>query len=151
METIGVKRKPVRALVCILAVLVQGALGENNTTTPAPATGTSPASNGTLVLRIKINGVFVDLRNCTFTELEGVSCNSNLEHDVSVTRAASASGGTETWVIAMIVVNSVLVVIVMGVAIGSYYHKSQAQGPQEYPPEQDQQQVYGDMPGYPYA
>lgn len=143
----GTDRFLVRVLACLLVVHVPNALGQSNTTTPAPTTGTAPASNGTVFLRIRVNGVLVDLSNCTFTDLGGVTCNSNLQHDVSVTRADSSSAGTETWVIVMIVVNSVLLVIVMGVAIGSYFRKGQQ--PQE--PEQDQQQIYDGSPGYAYS
>ena len=134
----------------LLAALVPGSLGQANTTTPRPTTGTTAASNGTLLLRVKINGVFVDLTNCTLTELGDVTCNSNLQHDVSVTRADSP--GTESWVSIMLWINLVLVVVFgIGLIVGYILwcvERKKNSAPQDYQPVPGQEQpTYYDPQG----
>ena len=128
----------VLALLLLTFSLLPAALAQtNNTTTTVSGTG--------LLLRVKINGAFVNFTNCTLTDLGGLVCDSDLLHDVTVTRAEST--GTETWVIAVIVVIIVLVVIVAGVAIGSYFYKGKRNS-SSYQPVPNQQPGYP-MPGYP--
>jgi hypothetical protein len=134
----------------ILAALVPGSLGQANTTTPPPTTGTTPASNGTLLLRIKINGAFVDLTNCTLTNLGDVACNSNMQHDVLVKLAESL--GTESWVSVMLWVNFGLVAVFgIGLIVGYILwcvERKKNSAPQEYQPVPGQEQpTYYDPQG----
>jgi len=108
-----------RLLLLLLLPVLAGAQ------TPSPnATSAVP---GTVVLRVRINGVFVNMTNCTLSSLGSVTCNSDLQHDVTVTRADSP--GTESWVVAMIIVNSAVLVVVTGVAIGSYFYRARQPEP----------------------
>lgn len=88
-------------------------------TTTSPATTTPAPDPGTLLL-VKINGVTVNLSNCTWSVANGLDCKSDVLHDLTVTRAIGTSASTEPWVIAMIVVNSILLIVVGGVAIAAY-------------------------------
>jgi hypothetical protein len=129
----------VLALSLLAHFLLPVALAQSNTTT-ATVSGTG------LLLRVKINGAFVNFTNCTLTDLGGLVCDSDLLHDVTVTRAEST--GTETWVIAMIVVITVLLVIVAGVAIGSYFYRRKGSSTM-YQPVPNQQPGYYPPPEYP--
>lgn len=131
-----------KALVTLVlsAMLVPGSLAQGNTTTPAPG-------NGTLRLRVKINGVFVDISNCTLSDFGDVSCNSNLQHDVTVTRAEPAPG-TESWVVAMIFINLGLLLVFMVIVIAIYIVnscKSRQRSPEDQallPPEGQEPYAY---------
>lgn len=134
-------------LLALLLALQPGALAQSNTTT----SNTTVSGTG-LLLRVRINGVYVNFTNCTLTELGALHCDSDLQHDVTVTRAETT--GTEAWVVALIVVLFVLLVIVAGVAIGSYFYKrGQAGGayqPVPYPPDPAGYSQPGyPQPGYP--
>ena len=128
----------VLALLLLAMSHLPAALAQSNATTSA-VSGTG------LLLRVKINGAFVNFTNCTLTDLGGLVCDSDLLHDVTVTRAEST--GTETWVIAIIVVIIVLLVIVAGVAIGSYFYRRK--GDSMYQPVPNQPPSYFPQPGYP--
>lgn len=111
------------------------------TTTPAPEAGTR--------LLVLINGVYVNLTNCTWSVLYGPVCNTDLIHDLAVTPVDSTT--LETWVIALIAVLSVLFFVVMGVLIWAFCRKKKEmegfdpvpQAPPGYPPQAP--------PGYPAA
>lgn len=113
------------------ALLVLLGLPNAGATTNTTTSNTTDTSTGIFLL-IRVNGVDVNLTNCTWSVAGGLDCPSGLLHDVTVTRERAATG-TETWVVAMIVVNSVLLVVVGGVAIGAYFvrHRN-APGSSEY-------------------
>lgn len=113
-------------VLVLFSLMLASALGQttaasNNTTTAAPSTTPAVATVSGTILLVKINGVFVNLTNCSVDLLGGLNCTSDLQHDVTVVRVETT--GTEGWVIAMIVVNSVLLLVVGGVAVAGYFNR----------------------------
>jgi hypothetical protein len=151
-------------LLLLACCLIDPAAAQTNRTN---ATTTTPAPTGSgVVLVLYINGVFVNL-TCNVSLFGNISCASDYDHVVTVTRLEDSTDNTILYVLLGLMGG--LVVIVAGVAGAAYYNsrkntqnyqpmpvpQAPYPGPDDYLPEppQGQQgppgQQYGPYARYP--
>lgn len=104
-------------LLLLACCLIDPAAAQSNRTN---ATTTTPAPTGSgVVLVLYINGVFVNL-TCNVSLFGNISCASDYDHVVTVTRLADSTDNTILYVLLGLMGG--LVVIVAGVAGAAYYN-----------------------------
>jgi hypothetical protein len=103
---------PMIALVLqLLLLLLPGLLAQSTTTVLLT---TPPPTISGMVVRVKINGVYVDIAGCNISAFgAGVACSSDIGHDVTVTPLDST--GVEWWVWLIVAIAGLLLVILLAV------------------------------------
>ena len=151
----SVSKESLAALLLLLLAccLIDPAAAQTNRTN---ATTTTPAPTGSgVVLVLYINGVFVNL-TCNVSLFGNISCASDYDHVVTVTRLEDSTDNTILYVLLGLMGG--LVVIVAGVAGAAYYNsrkntqnyqpmpvpQAPYPGPEDYLPEPPP----GYTPGY---
>ena len=102
-----------------------------------------------MVVRVKINGVYVDIAGCNISAFgAGVACSSDIGHDVTVTPLDST--GVQWWVWLVVAIAGLLLVILLAVWLcGRADSFRQILSPQSeyYPVEPGYPPAYPGAPG----
>jgi hypothetical protein len=138
---------PMIALVLqLLLLLLPGLLAQSTTTVLLT---TPPPTISGMVVRVKINGVYVDIAGCNISAFgAGVACSSDIGHDVTVTPLDST--GSPWWVWLIVAIAGLLLVILLAVWLcGRADSLRQILSPQPayYPVEPGYSPAYPGVPG----
>ena len=79
----------------VLLLLSVSLLFASAATTTSAVLVTPPPTISGMVVRVKINGVYVDFAGCNISSFGDVACSSDIGHDVTVTPLEST--GLEWW------------------------------------------------------
>jgi hypothetical protein len=90
------------------------------TTTSVVLTTPSPTISG-MVVRVKINGVYVNFAGCNISSFGDLACTSDIGHDVTVTPLEST--GIQWWVWILVAVIGLMGAILLAIAVCGYYDK----------------------------
>jgi hypothetical protein len=137
----------VRQLLASVILLMPGLLAQSTTTVLLT---TPPPTISGMVVRVKINGVYVDIAGCNISAFgAGVACSSDIGHDVTVTPLDST--GVEWWVWLVVAIAGLLLVILLAVWLcgraDSLRQILSPQPPAYYPVEPGYPTAYPGVPG----
>ncbi len=103
----------VHQLLASVILLMPGLLAQSTTTVLLT---TPPPTFSGMVVRVKINGVYVDIAGCNISAFgAGVACSSDIGHDVTVTPLDST--GSPWWVWLIVAIAGLLLVILLAVSL----------------------------------
>jgi hypothetical protein len=136
----------VHQLLASVILLMPGLLAQSTTTVLLT---TPPPTISGMVVRVKINGVYVDIAGCNISAFgAGVACSSDIGHDVTVTPLDST--GSPWWVWLIVAIAGLLLVILLAVSLcGRADSLRQILSPQTayYPVEPGFPPAYPGVPG----
>ena len=100
-------------------LLLSASLVASAANTTSVALITPPPTISGMVVRVKINGVYVDFAGCNISAFGDVACSSDIGHDVTVTPLEST--GIVWWVWILVGIIGLLVAIMVAVYVCGKY------------------------------
>ena len=143
----GLLAQSTTTVLQLLLLLLPGLLAQSTTTVLLT---TPPPTISGMVVRVKINGVYVDIAGCNISAFgAGVACSSDIGHDVTVTPLDST--GVEWWVWLVVAIAGLLLAILLAVWLcgraDSLRQILSPQPPAYYPVEPGYPPAYPGVPG----
>jgi hypothetical protein len=117
----------------LLLLLVKLASAATTTTTMLAELTTPPPTISGMVVRVKINGVYMNFAGCNISAFGDVACSSDIGHDVTVTPLEST--GVQWWVWVLVGLLGLMAAILTAVCLCSMNDKNKKRpDPEEYDP-----------------